>query len=220
MFNEEPFALSPVNFFHLSFDCHLIETGFPMLNLQKSGLLKANKYLLPDTSALCGEEHFAKVGMGWNREGLEFQIVSKEAFQQSVYPEVTRGCSVELFIDTRDVKNSGYNTRFCHHFFFFPEPLEGIQAEEVTKFRTEDAHELCDPKELLVKSKLSSSGYTMSIFIPASCLNGYDPDQFDRLGFTYRINRYGGPAQHFSALTEEYNIIEQPSLWSSATLKT
>ena len=99
-----------------------------------------------------------------------------------------------------------------------PEPLEGIQAGELTRFSTEDKHELCDPKDLKVKSQIGSRSYSMKIFIPSHCLVGYDPEQFDRLGFTYRINRSHKDPQHFSVVTQDFQIEQQPSLWASLKL--
>lgn len=212
--DDESLWLSPTNFFQISSDCHRIENGtFPSLNTRNY-----QKYLLPDTSALCAEEHFADVAMGWSTHGIEVIVLVKEAFQQAFYPEVTRGDSVELFFDTRDVKTSGFNTRFCHHFFFLPESLEGHIAGELTRFRTEDLHELCDPNELSVKTQLKNNSYILNIFIPNQCLHGYDPAQFDKLGFSYRINRSGGPSQHYTVTSDEYQIEQQPSLWSSLKL--
>lgn len=210
---EDPFSLSPINFFQISFDCHFLEGPFPKLGKQKS-----TKYELPDLSNLCAEESFAKVSMGWNSLGIEVYVVIDKPFEQCQLPDVSKGDSVELFFDTRDVKTSGHNTRFCHHFFFLPEAVEGTNAGELTRFRTEDTHELADGQELRVKSVLNASKYSMQIFIPAECLVGYDPEQFDRMGFSYRINRYRGKPQHFSAVTNEFQVEQQPSLWSSAKL--
>lgn len=203
---EEGFALTPINFFQIGADCNEIKGPFPHIN-------EKAKYLLPSTADLCDDEAFAKVYMGWNQEGIEVQIAVSQAVQVCYYPEVARGDGIELFFDTRDVKTSGHNTRFCHHFFFLPEAVDGHMCGELTRFRTEDVHELCDPNELKVKTKISARGYNMQIFIPASCLYGYGPDQFSRMGFSYRINRYRGHPQHFSAVTEEYQIEQQPSLW-------
>lgn len=211
--NEQQFALSPVNFFQLTVDCLFLPSNgkFPTLTTLR-------KYLLPDMGKLCAEEHFADLAMGWNENGIEALVNVKEPFHHSSYPDVMRGDSVELFFDTRDVKTSGFNTKFCHHFFFLPEAYEGHQAGEITRFRTEDVHELCDPSDLLVKAQVKSNSYMLHIFIPSQCLYGYDPDQFDRLGFTYRINRAHGAPQHFSATSDEYQIEQQPSLWSSLKL--
>lgn len=207
MFEEEPFSISPVNFFQLQVDCYYAAKELP-----------GKKYILPNTSKLCGEEHFAQVSLGWNEQGIQCQIEVSQPFHQSTYPDVTRGDSVELMIDTRDVKTSGYNTRFCHHFFFLPEAIEGIQAGELTRFRTEDKHELCDPGDLKVTSRISSRNYSLKIFIPSQCLVGYDPEQFNRLGFNYRVNRSHGDPQHFSVVTNDFQVEQQPSLWSSLKL--
>jgi hypothetical protein len=203
--------ITPVNFFHLSLECSPVKPG---------GLTSLKEHALPDLSDLCAEPYFAKVAMGWNKEGLEFFVEVGQPARRSHYPDVTRGDSVELFIDTRDVKTAGFNTRFCHHFFFLPEAVDDHSAGEITRFRTEDVHELCDPRELRVKTHLKSHNYTLQIGIPAHCLHGYDPEQFDRLGFSYRINRPDGPPQHFSVVSEDYQVEQQPSLWSSVKLVT
>jgi hypothetical protein len=214
MFEEEFYPYRPVGFFQLGFDC-------PFLDLKgwQKAIESKKDYTIPDASSFCDEAPFAKVAMGWNPEGLAFMVSSSRPYKQSVYPEVSRGDCAELFIDTRDVKTSGYNTRFCHHFFFLPAAVDGVQAGEMTRFRTEDTHPLCDPKELQLDTLHSSKGYVLKIFIPSQCLTGYDPEQFDRLGFTYRISQAGGQKQHFSVVSDEYGLEQQPSLWSSVRLK-
>lgn len=210
MFENEPFSLNPVNFFALSCDCRYLpkKEHFPALT----------HYALPVTHQLTNEESFAKVAMGWNEEGIGLQIQVNQPPSQCFYPKVEQGDSVELFFDTRDLKSAGFNTRFCHHFFFLPEAVDGVAAGEKTHFRTEDSHPLCDPQELELQVQLKKKDYIMKIFIPSHCLHGYDPKQFDRMGFTYRINRYGKEPQHFSVLSKEYQVDQQPSLWGSLKL--
>ena len=217
-FSDDFVSITPVNFFQLTADCYQSQGqsigDFPSLNKKNY-----KKFLLPDTSALCGEIAFAEVAICWNMEGLEFFINIDSPLRLSSYPEVSEGDSVELFIDTRDVKTSGFNTRFCHHFFFLAEGVDGRFAGEITKFRTEDLHALCDVNELKLKVSKQSTGYALNIFIPKSCLFGYEPGQFNRLGFSYRINRAEGFPQHFSVVSEDYHIEEQPSLWASLNFK-
>jgi len=210
-------AITPINFFQLSADCRQMVDWKPE-NFPYLGKKNFQKYLLPDTSALCGEAFFAEVAMGWCTDGLEAYVVVNHPFRRAVYPDVERGDSVELFIDTRDVKTSGFNTRFCHHVFFLAEGVEGHFAGEKTHFRTEDIHPLCDPNDLKIKVSNKSDHYSLNIFIPKHCLHGYDPEQFNRLGFTYRINQANGVPQHFSVVTEDYQIEQQPSLWGSLKL--
>jgi hypothetical protein len=212
---NEPIALAPVHFFALSSDCYYLS---PVEIEKKNGEL-GKKYVLPSTSELCGEASFADVSIAWNQEGIAFQIKVDQPVTHAAYPDVGNGDSVELFLDTRDIKTSGYNTRFCHHFYFLPEEVNGYQAGETTHFRGDDAHPLCDAALLQIRVKRTVKGYSMFIIIPSSCLHGYDPDQFDRLGFTYRINRAHFFPQHFAASGVDYQIDQQPSLWASLNLR-
>lgn len=203
--------ITPINFFQLSVPCYYLESQGKLSRID-------GKHLLPDTSALCHEEHFANVALGWNEEGIELLCQVEKKFEEVRYPDVVQGDSVEVFIDTRDVKTSGHNTRFCHHFFFLPEAVEGQQAGEITHFRTEDTHTLCDPNDLWTETTMQPGEYVLHCFIPKGCLYGYDPSQFDRMGFSYRINRPRWESQHFSVVTDDYQLEQQPSLWSRMRL--
>ena len=209
MFESPPFSLSPIEFFAISYECRY---------LPKAERLSWDREL-PGTGALCHECNFAKMAMGWHEEGLSFLAQVNQPAVRSACPNVSKGDSVEIFIDTRDVKTSGFNTRFCHHFFFLPQAVELISCGEATHFRTEDEnHPLCDPKALQLETQLKKDSYHMKIFIPSQCLYGYDPGQVAKLGFTYRINRAGGHPQHFSVVTQDFQLEQQPSLWASIHL--
>lgn len=211
-------ALKPVNFFQLQLDCRKLPSAGKKMNGEfRISERNLDEYSLPTTGFLTKDLVFAEVALGWSIEGIEAYIKVGCPFIKACYPQVASGDSVELFIDTRDIKTSGYNTRFCHHFFFFPEALEGKRAGELTRFRSEDAHDLCDPDELKVKAALKKDQYTLQAYIPASCLHGYDPEQYQYLGFTYRIN-HGGRSQHFSVVSDEFRLEQQPSLWGSLKL--
>ncbi len=204
---EELVPLVPVHFFQIQLDCHY-------------GKRVLAKHSLPDLSPFNGQKPFAALSLAWHEEAIRVQVEVKGAFDQPDFPNFQYADSIELFFDTRDVKTSGFNTRFCHHFYFLPEAVqnngETIQAGEATRFRTEDRHELCDPALLEVK-KIKKGKF--EIFIPAECLHGYDPGEFNRLGFTYRVNRLNDVAQFFSANDEDFSIEQQPSLWASLSLK-
>ncbi len=210
MFGDDFNGINPLNFFQIISDCRYLP--------EKKFGKKYADFLVPDSSPLSGEDNFAEVAMGWHEEGIILFIKVQSPFEAVSYPDVTEGDSVELFFDTRDVKTSGFNTRFCHRFFFLPEAINGHLAGEITRFRSEEKHPLCDPTLLKNETVMKKDGYEMNIFIPSECLSGYDPGQFDRIGFSYRINRAGESPQHLSALTEEFRIEEQPSLWASFRL--
>ncbi len=174
---------------------------------------------LPDMTPFLGEEAFADVAMGWNEDGLLVEISVNKPFEECFFPQFNQGDAVELFFDTRDLKSAGFLTRFCHHFMILPQKVGEIQAQELTRFRTEDTHPHCDPDEIKIKAEFGSRKYKLEITIPSNCLHGYDPSSFDRLGLAYRIHRFKGAPQHFSVSSKYYAIEQEAALWSSARLK-
>ncbi len=207
LFEDVP-ALSPVQFFGLTADCQFLR-----------GALKPEKeYLLPATSDLLDEESFADVYSAWNFEKLCFYIAVHRPFQKIAETDFRKGDSIELFIDTRDLKTKGVVTRFCHHFVFFPIEVQNFTGREITRFRGEDTHRLCHPEDLNAIPDLDDKSYRLLIEIPAQCLHGYDPLSFPRIGFTYRINRFDALPQHFAVSSDEYNIEQHPATWGTLKL--
>jgi hypothetical protein len=173
------------------------------------------KHRLPDLSDLLIEEPFASVAIGWNALGLRFDIEIERPFVESFYPDVRRGDSVELFIDTRDLKSAGFPTRFCHHFVFLPKPVDEVQAVEKTRLRPDEMREQASPELLSVETDFKRRGYLMQIFLPSEALHGYDPKVFEKLGFAMRINRSGGDPMHFPLSSDHFEVALHPSLWST-----
>lgn len=208
MFEELP-SLCPVQFFGLSADCPFLSKGM---------LKKDKRFLLPSTSDMLDEESFADVYAAWNFEKLLFLVDVKVPFQRIGEGDLRKGDSVELFLDTRDLKSKGAISRFCHHFVFYPAQVQSFYGREVTRFRNEDVHRLCHPEDLTVTPEIEDLSYALEIEIPAHCLTGFDPMSFPRLGFTYRINRSDAPPQHFAVSSEEYAIEQHPATWGTLKL--
>lgn len=210
---EEIVPLEAAHFFAFEVACHYAK-----------GKKLEKEHKLPDLGPFYQERSFAQVSLGWHELGICVEVKIKGRFDQPDFPNYQSADSIELFFDTRDVKTAGYPSRFCHHFYFLPQSIQtngdSIQAGEVTRFRLDDAHALCDASLLQVKSKEQKSESLIEVWIPAECLHGYDPKQFNRLGFTYRINRVDGSVQYFSASSKDFSIESQPSLWASVLLKT
>jgi hypothetical protein len=196
-------TLQPVHFCAFQIDC-----------LYTFGEKLEKKHRLPDLSCFYLEDSFAAVSMGWQEKGISIEIEPKKRTKSLAYLE---GLMVDLFLDTRDVKTAGYPTRFCHHFCLSPRgtPDHSWHIHELTHFRGEDKHELCDPDLCRVETPLVGSSRVIAIFLPSEALHGYDPLQFARSGFTYRISRKGGKRQYFSADDADFVIAAQPSLWAS-----
>ena len=210
---EEISSFSPSAFFSISLDIRYAEELAQLKNLGKS-------YLLPDMSELLAEESFATVNLAWSEEGIAVQASIDKPFENNRSNDYRMGDNLELFFDTRDIKTTGFTTRFCHHFLLLPDPEESSIASEITQFRTEDTHSLCDSRDLKLETIFHKKSYQLKLFIPSHCLHGYDPSSFDRLGFSYRINRMQGQPQNFSISSHYFSIEQQSGLWSSCKLVT
>lgn len=171
---------------------------------------------LPRTSEYLAEEHFGDVTLRWDDEGIWVQAVIDKKFEEATYPDFSKGDALELFFDTRDMKNAGFLTRFCHHFVILPQPVQGVLAQEITRLRADDTRPLCDPSEIETSTTFSRNGYTITAYFPSRILYGFDPQNFDRLGFTYRIHRYRGLSQNFSSKT---NVEQNSSGWATLCLQ-
>ena len=175
-------------------------------------------HLLADTSELLNEEKFADIALAWNEEAIFVEAHFHKTFEAAFYPDYAKGDSLELFFDTRDLKTAGFATRFCHHFLILPQEVHGVRVQELTRFRTEDSHPLCDPDLISAETHFGKRDYKLTVVIPRECLHGFDPMNFDRLGFTYRCNRENGPPQHFSVSSDYFSIEQHPRFWASLRL--
>jgi hypothetical protein len=205
---EECPPLKPSEFFAITKELHYAKSP-------PSSKLMRKHFLLPDLSEWLAEERFADLGMAWNEEGIFVGVSFDKPFEEAFYPRFSDGEAVELFFDTRDLKTAGFATRFCHQFVFLPQPVQGIQAQELSHFRSEDTHPLCDSGDLQVSAEFGKKNFEMQIFIPAHCLHGFDPASFERIGFTYRIHRSKAAPQHFALTSQHFSLEQHPRLWAS-----
>lgn len=191
------FSLLPMHFFDVSFPVKYAKN-----------ILPEEKYLLGNTEQYLDGEDFTSVYMAWNENGIFLD------FKVQDLPDSEKG-SIELFFDTRNLKTKGYITKYCHHFICFP--FEDAKTEEITKFREDDMHELKSPGDFESSVVFGKDYYLVKMFIPGKCLYGYDPSQFDKLGFTYKING-DGKTQFFSVSSKELSIEKMPFFWATLLL--
>jgi len=207
--------LSPAFFFTVRCD---------VAHIKEKKDIERRQFKLPYYPWLLDEQVFADVYMGWYAQGhaqgvvLAFDI--HVAFEEARYPQFEDGDSIEIFIDTRDMKQATYAHRFCHHFLLLPVEVQGVRALEITRLRADDKRPLCDPDDIGIDVSFGKKNYTVKVDLPASCLYGFDPAVCDHLGFAYRINRATGPAQHFSISSQSCQIAQYPALWASMPLKS
>ncbi|MCI0382703.1 MAG: hypothetical protein L0207_06630 [Chlamydiae bacterium] len=212
LLQEETPPLIPADFFQFSLDIHYIKE----IDLESK---LGREFRLPEFSKILGEKNFIEAFLAWNEEGVLFQAYVDKPFQQSFFPNFRAGDSIELYFDTRDLKEAKLLTKFCHQFVITLEPVDGIYSREMTHFRTEDAHPVAEPNCIEIRSEFHRRNYFISTFIPSEILFGYDPSSFNRLGFSYRFNLFQEEANHFTFSSKYFMLQHEPHYWASLFLQ-
>jgi hypothetical protein len=196
-----------------------LEAGFDRLD---------DRFLLPDFSHLNDKKAYGRVKLAWSVDGLTFEckVRGKKSPPQFVQDKGGFSDGLRVWIDTRNSPNVHRATRYCHCFHFFPtgktqssgvpHRCRGI-LDEVARAREQP--NTIQPSDLQVECHSQADGYDLVIFIPGSCLTGYQPQDFDRLRIYYDIvdAELGTQSQ---AWTPELRYAEDPSLWMEARLQT
>ena len=180
------------------------------------------EYLVPDLSIMEGRPKVAEVYMGWNEDGLYFAVkVKKRQPVRSYFDRYWAGDSLQVWLDMRDLKSSRRASRYCHQFNCLPTGGGANKDEPIVKpsqvDRSRERWTMPDPEILTIASIISDSGYSIELFLPKEVLNGYDPVEFPRLGFTYFLNNSEWPTQWWSA-GRDLRVHIDPSTWGTAVL--
>lgn len=203
-------SFAPANFFQMSFDIEA-HKGPSLVPFKKP-------YLLPHLDDLLDEDPFAQVAVAYHAKGIFIGIHVDKPFEDSYYPKLELGDGVEIFIDTRNLKNVGSLHKFCHHFIFLPKEVNGVQSIEVTRLKMEDSHPLCDPSLLHLDVEFKKTCYTMQIYIEADALFGYDLSLCKKLGFSYKIHGKNFRSQHLNISSENTLFEKYPASWACLNL--
>jgi len=95
---------------------------------------------------------------------------------------------------------------------------KGATAWQIPIRRAREPAPLCDPEKLKVASRVKGDGYGLELALPAAVLNGYDPGECSRLGFTYLVCDHEHGWQTWSApgrLPFDHN----PCTWAAVELR-
>ncbi|WP_231993591.1 hypothetical protein [Pseudobythopirellula maris] len=185
-------------------------------------------YRLPDLAALdgftpVGERRFADVRLAWAPEGLVLQVEvtgkSQPVWCRDGRLEDSDG--VQLWIDTRATHNVHRATKFCSRFGVLPSG-GGSSATEaiIDQMLINRARENARPvraRLLQAGAKVTKDGYLLKAYLPSAALDGYDPEQHTRLGFTYAVvDRELGTQTFANGASFPYD--EDPSCWATLEL--
>ena len=162
---------------------------------------------------------YAEIAMAWNELGLGIQVEvrGKENPPQGDAARPRSADGFTFWLDTRDARTSHRASRFCHQFHFLATG-GGPDHDEPAVIPAKINRALADAPQapsgavpFLLRSR--KTGYILEAFLPAAVLNGYDPEQYPRLGFyvTVRDNELG---EQYLSVGPEFPFWEDPSLWS------
>jgi hypothetical protein len=180
-------------------------------------------YCLPRLGELEGGKTFADVRAAWNTQGLVFAVrvdgKNQPPWCRESRPDDSDG--LRVWIDTRDTHNVHRATRFCHQFIFMPtgggRNLEEPVAEQLLIHRARENARPIRPGILQSRREKRVGGYTLEAFIPAEALTGFDPQEHQKLGFTFAVVDRELGTQAFSC-SEEFPYREDPSVWTTLEL--
>jgi len=126
-----------------------------------------------------------------------------------------------LWIDTRCSPGIHRATQFCHRFLFMPagggpgkdQPMTGLMPIN----RARQNPKSPPPGSIQVFTKARTHGYRLSGRIAAAAMTGFDSGQYPRLGIYYAVIDRELGWQTLS-LSQDYPVVEDPSLWAEAVL--
>ncbi len=186
---------------------------------------------LPFFGELQGATAFADVRMAWTEEALIWQVEvagkQQEYWSRSTHPDASDG--LQVFLDTRDVKQVQRGTQFCHRLVFpLPPPrqrvrkgISGSREIEPVQLDLEGARgqpARIAPSDMLGIASLRPDGYRLTAAVRATALTGLDQTAGARLGFFYIVRDREFGAQYWSLSDEYTRLADDPSLWGTVDL--
>jgi len=202
----------------------LFRVAHPCLYVADMPLDDADELLdLPETCRIDNfadmddQRNFAEVLLAWNEGGLGVRVTVRgkdaEPAADVSRPRVSDG--VSLWVDTRDARANHRAGRYCHQFHFLPtgggaDGDEPIVVPSKINRATEDAPHHAEA--VLLHRGRVAGGYRLEAFLPASALNGFDPEQHPRLGVFYAV-RDAELGEQTLGVGSDFPYGDDPSLW-------
>jgi hypothetical protein len=174
---------------------------------------------IDDLSEMDDGSRFAEVRLAWNENGLALQLTvrGKEGKPEADVSRPASSDGLTLWLDTRDARTSHRAGRFCHQFHLLPtgggEDGDEAVVVQTPIHRAQQDAPLAPPGSIPIRARATAAGYRLEAFLPASALNGFDPDQNRRLGIAYLVRDQELGSQSLGP-SVDFPLGEDPSLWS------
>ena len=205
-------VLDPLAFFSSS--AAILYWTKPVADLQSEIFLDEIYSLTAPASSLLAES--VQCRLGWHEEGIGLQLeLGGEISSQSKV-------QFDLFIDTRDRKETAVLSRFCHHFRyiwqFASRGWEEVIGQEQTRLVGSEQRQLATAEQLKGAARARGARKTFRCWLPSVALYGYDPDLFNFTGLFWGL-KIGASTRFFSLSRQEVGAESQPALWTSLRLE-
>lgn len=204
--------LDPLAFFSSS--AAILYWAKPVADLQSESFLDEVYTLKTPASQLVAES--VECRLGWHEEGVGVQLELGGGNGNA------HRVQFDLFLDTRDRKETANLSRFCHHFRYtwqFPgRGWENVIGQEQTRLLGSEQRQLATPEQLRGAARAKGGRKIFRCWLPSVALYGYDPDLFSFLGLFWRL-KVGELTRFFSLSRQEVGAESQPALWTSLRLE-
>jgi hypothetical protein len=188
-----------------------------------SGLDLPESCRIPSFAAMAGRRSFADVRMAWDSGGIGFviEVSGKQTLPWCRDSRLEDSDGFHLWLDTRCSPGIHRATQFCHWFLFMPSGGGHGKDQPMTALmpinRARQNPKSPPTGSIQVYSKPHPGGYRLSGRIAATAMTGFDSGQYPRLSLYYAvIDRELG--WQTLTLSQEYPVVEDPSLWAEAVL--
>ena len=164
--------------------------------------------------------------LGWTEKGL---FIAFEVFDNDIQGAPAKGWwwtrdHVEFWLSTRAPANDqdGYDV-YSHQFFFVPNEWprdDGILGTAGQWHRPGDAikDHLIPHPQIKTATRVRPDRYVVEMFLPASALNGFDPQQHPDLAFNIHVRNFQHATDYFWSAPKEVMTQIHPNTWGQLKL--
>jgi hypothetical protein len=181
-------------------------------------------FALADFGALEEKKPVGELRLAWNERGLgiSVEVQGKKRPLRCDWRSPETSDRLQVFVDTRNTQNIHRASRYCQQFHLLPTGSGPDEADptavQTPILRAREEAPRVDTVEIRLAAAVSKTGYLLEAWLPASVLNGYDPEAQSRLGFYYALHD-AELGDQFLSVGPDFPFAVDPSLWSTLELK-
>ncbi|MDO4583245.1 MAG: hypothetical protein Q4D62_03980 [Planctomycetia bacterium] len=207
--------------FHFALPCRHLSSLAKRESLPENCRLMDLDFLEQESQDVCTMQD---IRGAWCSTGLalEFWVTGKKQLPWCHPNRPEESDRVEIWLDTRNVRNVHRANQFCHRFLCLPTGA-GKNGEMGAIFTLPINRARQQPSEiphgvLRIASKVFAGGYSIYIFLSKKGLTGYDPKEFHDLGIAWEISDHELGTRTLTA-GNPFPYQEDPSLWYTLSLR-